>query len=107
MTDAAGALDAADSLPLAAAVARVDLEAARAMPADRSTALDDVRRIGRVLLLSAEKLGITQADNLDDLLHQLLTRARAGGLAPLAYRMIWMLANAPRCDGAAPSQEGR
>jgi hypothetical protein len=103
MADAAGAID-----PLAAMLARTDLEQASAIrapaPVDGRSVLDTARRIGRVLHLAAVKLDISHWADLDELCRLILARARAGGLSPRHYRVTWLLLHGAR--RAAPGGNG-
>jgi hypothetical protein len=49
-----------------------------------------------VLYLAANKLGIAEADEIDELLRLILARAHTGGLDPASYRTVWTLAHAPQ-----------
>jgi hypothetical protein len=104
MSDDVGAIDAF------AVAARAELSevserrtARAAAAADGGfTNIEAARIIGRVILLAAEKLGIRDPVDLDDLLQRILAGARHGGLDPLAYRVVWIVAHAARGE-AAPS----
>jgi hypothetical protein len=77
-----------------------DLEPS-APPLPRQDVLSDLqiaRMLGRVLTLAAGRLNIPfgREVGLDDLCRAILMSARAGGLEPDAYRIIYWILNGPK-----------
>jgi len=60
------------------------------LPADRQSDTELVRLIGRLLTVTAEKLGVPyQHVGFDDLCQRIITAAQGGKLDPADYRAVW------------------
>jgi hypothetical protein len=85
---------------------RADLEEVSAGRADAAaedgfTDIEAMRVIGRGLTLAAQKLGIPLDIGLDELCQRILAGAHRGGIDPLTYRVVWMVAHAPSGKASA------
>jgi hypothetical protein len=110
MADDAGAMD-----PIAVAVARAELEQVSERRAGRAVAADDapnnieaVRRIGRLIILTARRLGVATEDTeFDQLCRRILSAAQGGRLEPAAYRTVWQIRQLLVPHGPPEPQEAR
>jgi hypothetical protein len=102
--------DAGPSDAFAAAVARAELQEISDRRAVRAsgefhgglTNIEAARLVAEVLHRAAEKLGVPQDGDVDEMLRSILAAAQRGGLDPISYRILYFLAHIPKHEAAAP-----